>query len=87
MLSGCALIAFGPALALFWMFIAPSAQLVVLMVGRLPALAPSNNPIYLFIFIYSLINYFDSLVQVKYIFIKNMVTQIIMMIMKLFINL
>lgn len=33
MLSGCALIAFGPALALFWMFIAPSAQLVVLMVG------------------------------------------------------
>jgi hypothetical protein len=47
MLSGCALIAFGPALALFWMFIAPSAQLVVLMVGRLP---PLNLNIYLFSF-------------------------------------
>jgi hypothetical protein len=34
MLAGCALIAFGPALALFWIFLAQSAQLVVLMVGR-----------------------------------------------------
>lgn len=33
MLTGCALIAFGPAIALFVLFVLPSAQLVVLMVG------------------------------------------------------